>query len=239
MFNKIHGRMSKITILIPFYNEEGNIVRQLKDIIENIILISKYNFQILLIDDGSIDLGSEKIVQLFDVHPNIDYQLIKHQTNLGKTKAFETAFKTLDTDYVIFMDGDYQDNPSEINKFVQKINEGFEVIIGNQKKKSNIVKKIAALIYRSLLNKLLKIQIKTHSPQFYAIKYNFLKGMNFYNNDHRYLVIIALFKKAKFCEIDVKYLKREYGNSKFSNLKIFGAIFDTYKLVLRLKAGNY
>ena len=47
MFNKIHGRMSKITILIPFYNEEGNIVRQLKDIIENIILISKYNFQIL------------------------------------------------------------------------------------------------------------------------------------------------------------------------------------------------
>ena len=63
--------------------------------------------------------------------------------------------------------------------------------------------------------------------------------MNFYKNDHRYLVIIALFKKAKFCEIDVEYLKRKYGNSKFSNLKIFGAIFDTYKLVLRLKAGNY
>ena len=54
--------MLKITILILFYNEEGNIVRQLKDIIGNIILISKYNFQILLIDDYSIDLGSEKIV---------------------------------------------------------------------------------------------------------------------------------------------------------------------------------
>jgi len=54
--------MLKITILILFYNEEGNIVRQLKDIIGNIILISKYNFQILLIDDYSTDLGSEKIV---------------------------------------------------------------------------------------------------------------------------------------------------------------------------------
>ena len=231
--------MLKITILIPFYNEEGNIVRQLKDIIENISLIKNYNFNILLVDDGSTDIGSEKIVQLFYLYPNINYKLIKHPRNLGKTKAFETAFKNLITDYVLFMDGDYQDSPKEIKKFVEKITEGFEVIIGNQKKKSNIIKKIAALIYRSLLNKLLKIRVKTHSPQFYSIKYNFLKDMNFYNNDHRYLVTIALFKKAKFCEIDVKYLKREYGNSKFSNFKIFGAIFDTYKLVLRLKAGKY
>ena len=56
--------MFKITILIPFYNEEGNIVRQLQDIIENIILIKNYKFKILLIDDGSTDRGSEKIVKL-------------------------------------------------------------------------------------------------------------------------------------------------------------------------------
>ena len=231
--------MLKITILIPFYNEEGNIVRQLEDIIENIDLIKDYKFDILLVDDGSTDNSSEKIIQLFNTFPNINYQLIKHQKNMGKTKAFETAFQNLVTDYVLFMDGDYQDDPSEISKFVQKIKEDFEVIIGNQKKKSNIIKKIAALIYRYLLNKFLNIKVKTHSPQFYSIKYKFLRGMNFYNNDHRYLVIIALFKKAKFCEIEVDYLRREYGNSKFSNLKIFGAIFDTYKLVLRLKAGKY
>ena len=91
----------------------------------------------------------------------------------------------------------------------------------------------------SIDKEFLEIKIKTHSPQFYSIKYSYLRGMNFYNNDHRYLVIIALFKKAKFCEIDVNYLKREHGNSKFSNLKIFGAIFDTYKLILRLKARKY
>ena len=57
-------------------------------------------------------------------------------------------------------------------------------------------------------------------------------------NDHRYLVIIALYKKAKFCEIKLKYLSREYGKSKFSKFKIIGAIFDTYKLLSRLKKWN-
>ena len=126
--------MLKITILIPFFNEEGNIVRQLEDIIENINRINDCKFDILLIDDGSTDNSSEKIIQLFNNFPNINYQLIKHQKNLGKTKAFETAFQNLVTDYVLFMDGDYQDDPREVGKFVKKIREGFEVIIGNQKK---------------------------------------------------------------------------------------------------------
>ncbi len=231
--------MFRITILIPFYNEEGNIVRQLKDIVQNIDRIKNYKFKILLVDDGSTDQSSIKVEQFFNENKNVDFELIKHPKNIGKTKAFESAFKVIDTDFILFMDGDYQDNPSEINKFVEKLDQGFEVIIGNQEKKTGFIKKIAALIYRYLLNNFLKTQVKTHSPQFYVIKYKFIKDIKLNKNDHRYLVIIALYKKAKFCEIKVSYLNREYGISKFSSFKIIGAIFDTYKLILRLKAGLY
>ena len=231
--------MNEITILIPFYNEERNIVRQLKDIIDNISKLKNYKFKLLLVDDGSIDEGAKKVENFFLNNPKIEYNLIKHQKNLGKTQTFATAFKVVESDYILFMDGDYQDDPNEIAKFIEKIDDGFDVIIGNQEKKPGLVKGFAASIYRNLLNNLLKTNIKTHSPQFYAIKFNYLKGMSLYKNDHRYLVIIALYKGAKYCEIKVNYLKREYGKSKFSKFKIIGAIIDTLRLISRLKYGIY
>jgi len=231
--------MYKIAILIPFYNEEGNIIRQLEDLVLNIKKIQKCHFHVVLIDDGSTDNGSIEIKKFIKENNKSMFTLITHKKNLGKTSAFQSAFEVIEADFVIFMDGDYQDDPKQISMFVEKILLGYEVVIGNQEKKPGIIKKIAALIYRFLLNRFLKIYIQTHSPQFYAIKFEFLKGINLYKNDHRYLVIIALYKKASFCEIKVNYLRREYGKSKFNSFKIISAIYDTYKLVSRLKDGIY
>ena len=137
------------------------------------------------------------------------------------------------------MDGDYQDDPKEISTFVEKILSGYEVVIGNQQKNPRFIKKTAAFIYKKLLNYFLKINLITPSPQFFAIKFEYLKNLKLYKNDHRYLVIIALFNNAKYCEIDVSYLNRVYGKSKFSNLKIFRALFETIHLIYRLKKDKY
>ena len=75
--------------------------------------------------------------------------------------------------------------------------------------------------------------------QFFAIKFEYLKNLKLYKNDHRYLVIIAIFNNAKYCEIDVNYFNRVYGKSKFSNLKIFRALFETIHLIYRLKKNKY
>ncbi len=231
--------MIKITILIPFYNEAGNIVRQLEDILSTIKKINKCDFHIVLVDDGSTDNSSLEVKKFINENDKEMFTSIIHEKNSGKTNAFISAFKIIKTDFVIFMDGDYQDDPKEIPLIVEKILLGYEIVIGNQEKNPDLIKKLAAITYRYWLNKFLKTNVSTHSPQFYAIKFNFLQGIKLFKNDHRYLVIIALYKKAKFCEINVKYLSREYGKSKFSKFKIIGAIFDTYKLLSRLKNGMY
>jgi glycosyltransferase involved in cell wall biosynthesis len=231
--------MVKITILIPFYNEAGNIVRQLKDTLSTIKKIEKCDFHIVLVDDGSTDGSSLEVKKFISENDREMFTLIVHEKNSGKTNAFISAFEIIKTDYVIFMDGDYQDDPKEIPLLVEKILSGYEVVIGNQEKNPGLIKKLAAITYRYILNSILKINILTHSPQFYAIKFNFLQGLKLLKNDHRYLVTIALYKKAKFCEIKLKYFSREYGKSKFSKFKIIGAIFDTYKLLSRLKNGMY
>tara|TARA_B100000989_G_scaffold64840_1_gene44924 strand:+ start:4617 stop:5312 length:696 start_codon:yes stop_codon:yes gene_type:complete len=231
--------MVKITILIPFYNEAGNIVRQLKDILLTIKKIENCDFHIVLVDDGSTDNSSFEVKRFISENDKGMFTLIVHEKNFGKTNAFISAFEIMKTDYVIFMDGDYQDDPKEIPLIVEKILAGYEIVIGNQEKNPDFIKKLAAITYRYWLNRFLRTNVLTLSPQFYAIKFDFLKGIKLFKNDHRYLVIIALYKKAKFCEISVKYLSREHGESKFSKFKIIGAIFDTYKLLSRLKKGMY
>ena len=134
--------MFRITILIPFYNEEGNIIRQLKDIVENIEKIKNYKFNILLVDDGSTDQGSIKIEKFINQNKNFDIKLIKHLKNLGKTKAFESAFQVIDTDFILFMDGDYQDDPNEIPELYNMIvNDGYHLVSGWKKKRLDPVSK--------------------------------------------------------------------------------------------------
>ena len=195
--------MHKITILIPFYNESGNIIRQLADLVYNIKKIQHCHVHIVLVDDGSTDNGSLEVEKFITENDENMFTLIKHTKNLGKTIALKSAFEIIKTDFVIFMDGDYQDDPKEISTFVEKILSGYEVVIGNQQKNPRFIKKTATFIYKKLLNYFLKINLIAPSPQFFAIKFEYLKNLKLYKNDHRYLVIIALFNNAKYCEIDV------------------------------------
>ena len=231
--------MKKITVVIPFYNEEGNILRLLKDLTKELPKINNFNCDICLIDDCSTDQGKKIVKSFIEKNRDCKIRLIENKLNIGKTFSIQKAIKLISTDFLIFMDGDYQDDPKEIPLLVEKILSGYEIVIGNQEKNPDLIKKLAAITYRYWLNKFLRTNVLTHSPQFYAIKFNFLQGIRLFKNDHRYLVIIALYKKAKFCEIKVKYLSREHGKSKFSKFKIIGAIFDTYKLLSRLKKGIY
>ena len=106
--------MVKITILIPFYNEAGNIVRQLEDTLSTIKKIEKCDFHIVLVDDGSTDDSSLEVKKFISENNKEMFTLIVHEKNSGKTNAFISAFEIIKTDYVIFMDGDYQDDPKEI-----------------------------------------------------------------------------------------------------------------------------
>jgi glycosyltransferase involved in cell wall biosynthesis len=227
--------MIKISIVIPFYNESGNIIRLLQDLLYFTKNPKKCSINIIIVDDASTDGSGFEVEKFISENMSSPITLIRHQKNLGKTAAIESAIKIIDSDYVIFMDGDYQDDPKDVSIFIEKIQLGFDVVIGIQNKKPKFLKKISAFFYKKLLKLFLNINADTPSPQFFAIKFQYIRDLKLKKNDHRYIVIISLYNKAKFIEVDVNYHERVYGKSKFSDLKIFGAFFETINLINRLK----
>lgn len=228
--------MKKVSIIIPFYNEAGNIIRLLDDLVEELSKIIDFNFELILIDDSSTD-QSKKLVKIFiKDKTNFNIKLIENEINIGKTFSIKKGIDLITTDFLILMDGDYQDDPKDIKKFLSKVNEGYDLVIGYQDKNYSLFVKFCGMIYRGLLNIFLDIRnIKNPSPQFMLIKYTEVKNIIFKENYHRYIAISAMYKKIKFCEVKVNFFKREYGVSKFSKFKVFGAFFEVIGLIYRLK----
>ena len=110
-----------LTIVIPMKNEENNVLLLYQKINEVLLLIN-FNYEIIIIDDGSTDSTYEKITQLKKLDHRI--KIIKFRKNLGKSTALNFAFQCAKGEIIVTMDGDLQDDPEEIPKFITKIEEG-------------------------------------------------------------------------------------------------------------------
>jgi glycosyltransferase involved in cell wall biosynthesis len=227
--------MISISVIIPFYNERGNLSRLLPALNNEIRELSDCNFKVFLIDDKSTDSSLNEAENFVSTNNLSYFYIIKHDRNMGKTEAIKSALKYIDTDFSILMDGDYQDDPKQIKYFIKKIKDGYELIIGNQNKNYNILVSFSSIIYKLIIYIFLNKFIKTPSPQYFAVKNKYIKNIILKKNYHRYISILSIYQNAKFCEIDVNYLKREYGESKFSKFKVFGAILEIINLFYKIK----
>ena len=120
-----------ISIVVPVYNESGNIKPLIKAIHDVDLPESYYIKETLLIDDGSIDDSVDLIKAEFENHP--DLQLIEFERNFGQTSALTAGFDHATGDLIICLDADLQNNPADIPKMLAKLEEGYDVVSGWRK----------------------------------------------------------------------------------------------------------
>ena len=115
-----------LSIVIPVLNEQDSLKILYEKIMEQVG--DKYLYEILFIDDGSTDQSSQIVKELREGDKNV--HLIVFRKNFGKAKALQTGFRNAQGDIIITMDADLQDDPCEIPRFVEKINEGYDLVSG-------------------------------------------------------------------------------------------------------------
>ncbi len=183
------------------------------------------HYEILFIEDGSTDRTYQKIKTLSKKHKLI--KIIKLRRNFGKANAYSVGFAYAKYDTIITLDGDLQDDPQEINKFLNKINEGYDLVVGWKKTgKGGMSKTIFSRLFNKVTSWVFKTQLHDIDCPFKAYKKELIQELKIYSGLYRFIPIFAQNFGFKVAEIEINNLPRFSGNSKYSSKRIITGFFD-------------
>ena len=213
-----------ITFVIPMYNEEGSLALLYEKIIQN--TANKYKYEIIFVDDGSTDGSVTVIRKIIEDDPNV--HLIVFRKNFGKAAALQAGFRNSKGDIIITMDADLQDDPSEISHFIDKINEGYDLVSGWKKERHDpLEKRLPSKLFNKVTSHLSGVELHDFNCGFKAYRREVVENIDVYGELHRYIPVLAYRKGFKITEIVVHHNKREYGKSKYGFERYLRGLFDS------------
>ncbi|MBT3939720.1 MAG: glycosyltransferase family 2 protein [Pelagibacterales bacterium] len=217
-----------ISIVIPIYNEEANIEKLTESILT---ALSDIEYEVLFINDGSTD-NSEKEIQE-KIKSNSHIKLINLRRNYGQTAAMQAGFDHSKGNIVIPMDGDLQNDPKDIPMLIEKINEGYDVVSGWRKIRSDkkFTRIIPSKIANMLISKISGIHLHDYGCTLKAYRKDILNDIKLYGEMHRFIPIYASWEGAKVTEVAVHHHPRTAGKTKYGLSRIPRVILDL--LVIR------
>ncbi len=217
---------SLLSIVIPLYNEEENVVLLTEQIHQN---LAGYNYQIVYVDDFSKDRTRKVIEEMEDnrVH------LIALKKNYGQSLALAAGIDYAKGEYIITMDGDLQNDPSDILPMLAPVVSGeYDVVTGiRQKRKDSLVKKIPSKIANFLVRRVTKLDIKDNGCALKVFTVDIAKELNLYGEMHRFITLLAHLEGAQIKQMPVKHHPRHAGSSKYGLERVFKVIADMMLLL--------
>ncbi|MCG7844975.1 MAG: glycosyltransferase family 2 protein [Methanomassiliicoccales archaeon] len=197
-------------------NEEGNIGPLTEDILA-VYEDKKIDGEVLLVDDGSTDRSKELCDLLANEHSNV--RAVHHETNLGRSYAIRTGFQQAKGEIVIIMDADRQYEPKQIPMFLSKMDEGFDVVTGWRKDRTDtFIRRFISRTYnRFIIRRKFGLQIKDQNSGFKAFNREKAVAMGFdpegYKGLHRFILPLAALKGMKIAEVPIVHYDRPSGRS--------------------------
>lgn len=217
---------SFLSIVVPLYNEQDNVVLLTKKIHES---LPGYNYQIVYVDDFSTDNTREVVKDMDDKRVH----LIELKKNYGQSLALAAGIDYATGDYIITMDGDLQNDPSDIPQMLAHAVAGeYDLITGiRQKRKDSLVKKIPSKIANFLVRRVTKLDIKDNGCALKVFTKDIAKGLNLYGEMHRFITLLAYLEGAQIKQVNVKHHARHAGKSKYGLERVFKVVADMMLLL--------
>ncbi len=224
-----------ISILVPVFNEEDSISELYGELLNGLPANSTY--EIIFINDGSSDKSINEINNILEKDNNV--KLINFFINGGKSEALSLGFRKALGDIVITIDGDLQDDPSEIKNLIDKIHSGSDMVTGWKKdRKDPLSKRIQSKIFNFILRLLTGIRIHDFNCGLKAYKRHVIKSINIYGGLHRFIPVLIGKKGFIVDEIVVNHRSRKFGVSKYGKSRIFHGFFDLITVLFLNKYFN-
>ena len=213
-----------ISIIVPIYNEELSI-NSLYEEIKTIVLDAFNQYEIIFIDDGSNDTSYEIINQLASNDSNII--AIKLNRNYGKSDALAEGFKLAQYEYVATLDGDLQDDPNELVKLIDTLDDGWDCVSGWKKnRKDPYSKTIPSFFFNKFINFFSGLKLHDLNCGIKVYKKDAIQSLNIYGGLHRYIPLLLFNNGYRVTESIVNHRSRKHGQTKYGKSRFFHGIFD-------------
>jgi glycosyltransferase involved in cell wall biosynthesis len=224
----------KYSIVVPFHNEEEN-VTELYDRLRVVMEGAGEPFELVFVDDGSRDHTFSLLQQIASVDRRV--VVVKLRRNFGQTSALAAGFHYAQGEYIIAMDGDLQHDPHDIPMFLHKLREGYDVVSGWRKQRIDnfVMRRIPSRVANWLMAKLSGVDIHDFGTTFKAYRREVLQDIPLYGELHRFIPALASAYGATICEIPIRNVNRERGESHYGISRTFRVFFDLITIRFLLK----
>jgi glycosyltransferase involved in cell wall biosynthesis len=217
--------MAKYSIVVPFQNEEENVTvlyARLKQVMEQV----GESFELVLVDDGSNDRTYRLMEEIAAVDSRV--LVVKLRRNFGQTSALAAGFDHASGEFILAMDGDLQHDPNDIPSFLDKLEEGYDVVSGWRRERVDnfLMRRIPSRCANWLIARLSGVKIHDFGTTFKAYRREVIQNIPLYGEMHRFIPALASWYGASICEIPIKNHNRERGKSHYGIGRTFSVFFD-------------
>ena len=215
----------RVSIVIPLHNEVANVdllYRELREFATEERRIA----EILFVDDGSTDGTYERLVAA--CKDDMRVTVLRLRRNFGQTAALSAGFDLATGDVICPMDGDLQNDPHDIPRLLEKIEEGCDVVSGWRKGRKDawLTRKVPSWVANRLISKITSVRLHDYGCALKAYRREVLQGTRLYGEMHRFIPSLASWMGVKVAEIPVTHRARVAGKSKYGLTRVMRVILD-------------
>ncbi|WP_372894581.1 glycosyltransferase family 2 protein [Stieleria sp.] len=204
---------ARISFVIPVMNEEATLEELVNGIFQNVD--EPEDVEVIFVDDGSTDDSWAVIQALADIHPN-HVRGLRFRSNRGKAAALQAGFDVAEGEIIFTMDADLQDDPREIPRFIEKLNQGDDLVSGWKAVRHDPWHKVLpSRIFNRMLSRFSLVKLHDHNCGFKAYRRDVAKSIRLFGELHRMVPSLAGMQGFNVSEIVVEHHARKFGVSKY------------------------
>ena len=223
-----------LSVVIPVRDEQDNILPLGEKLLKVLELYGR-PFEVIWIDDGSGDQSMIHIQQLTDADPRM--KSIQFRRPFGQTAALAAGFEASSGEVIIPMDGDGQNDPGDIPKMVDKLEEGYDVVSGWRKNRQDPLfrRRIPSWIANRLIVLITGIRVRDSGCTMKAIRREILSNIKLYGEMHRFIPALTQWMGAAITEIEINHLPRTHGKTKYNLSRTLRVVLDLINVKFLLR----
>jgi dolichol-phosphate mannosyltransferase len=214
-----------VSIVIPIYNEEANIVT-LFDRLLPVLDRLPSPFEVIAVNDGSRDGSLAQLRRIAELRPEV--RVVDFRRNFGQTAAMMAGIDFARGRIVVSIDADLQNDPEDIPILLDKLAEGYDVVSGwrRDRKDAALRRNFVSRVANALISRISGVQLNDYGCTLKAYRRDVLAGMRLYGEMHRFIPIYASWMGARVIELPVRHHARHAGESKYGLERIAKVILD-------------